>query len=322
MQFLQPQDQYTGFKTWLKKRKGFESKHVIGNGINDYAYGMDLELRSKLDKIPGFYKNARRMVETLSAQEMANLDRYAIQVTPDLHGDIYRLAADCAKMLGIAMPYVYIRDYMLSYDAAGNPVPDKSMNAYTIGTDDHQQVIMITSSMVRYASASELKTIIGHECGHIHNRHVTYTILFRYLQSVAGFALPGFMTTGIQMTMAAWSRAAEITADRAGLLCADRVEDALNIQTKLLNGGLESSTGFSTEAVERQLERQNASFFRFSELTADHPYSTRRVMAIKAFSESELFADWRPDLVKPGEPLRPHKEVEQKCQEILDIMRI
>ena len=295
-----------------------ESEHMSGNGINDYAYDMDLQLRRRLDKIPGFFKNAKRFVETISAQEMAMLDQSALQVTPDQYGDIYRAAEDCARKLGIAMPYVYIRDYML-----GNSGPDYGMNAYTIGTDDHQQVIMITGALVRRSTFGELKTIIGHECGHIHNRHIVYTVLFNYLEGIAsGSKLPGFLTLGARMALNAWSRAAEVTADRAGLICSERVEDALTVQAKLLSGGLESENGFSLESIEKQLNRQNTNLLRFSELAYDHPFSTRRIMAMKLFSESDLFARWHPDLVKPGQKLIRHEDVERQCREIMDIVRM
>ena len=91
---------------------------------------------------------------------------------------------------------------------------------------------------------------------------------------------------------------------------------------KSLNGGLESQTGFSMEDMNRQLERMDASFLRFSETMADHPYPARRVMAMKAFTESELFAEWRPDLISTDRLLVPHEEVERRCREILDFVRM
>ena len=47
------------------------------------------------------------------------------------------------------------------------------MNAMTFGTND-DAFILVHSALVDHFDDEELLSVIGHECGHIHNDHVVY----------------------------------------------------------------------------------------------------------------------------------------------------
>jgi hypothetical protein len=105
--------------------------------------------------------------------------------------------------LQIAMPQVFI-------------VNSPTLNAATLGTND-DSFIMVHSALVDHYSDEELLTVIGHECGHIHNSHVAYLTALHYLTYMAGMFLPWILQPAL-VALRTWSRRAEITCDRAGML--------------------------------------------------------------------------------------------------------
>ena len=59
--------------------------------------------------------------------------------------------------------------------------------AYTFGTDD-QSFIVLHSALVDSLSENELRFVIGHETGHIQNKHVVYgTVLQTIINGAAIF---------------------------------------------------------------------------------------------------------------------------------------
>ena len=86
------------------------------------------------------------------------------------------------------------------------------------GTND-DSFIMVHSSLVDQYTDEELLTVIGHECGHIHNSHVAYLTALHYLSYMAGMFLPWILQPAM-VALRDWSSRAEITCDRAGMLVA------------------------------------------------------------------------------------------------------
>ena len=91
------------FASYLKKRKANLAKHMQGNGLPDYAYKMDYEYRKKLDSIPGVYDTAKKICSSMVAQELQRSNLNDLAVGPNQFPEIYKIACDCAKKLGIFM---------------------------------------------------------------------------------------------------------------------------------------------------------------------------------------------------------------------------
>ena len=188
------------FRTYLNRRVSENARHITGDDIPDYAYGMDYALRKKLDAIPGLHSLASKYQITVNSWFTQLLNRSGVAVGPTQFPDVYDIACDCARRLGIAVPNVYI-------------VNDTSMNASTMCSDDTQPAIMLHSGLYERVTPGELKVIIGHECGHIQNNHLIYTCLFEEL--VGGYekrsqlSMPEYyFTLGARTALQAWSRAA------------------------------------------------------------------------------------------------------------------
>lgn len=313
------------FTSYLSKRKTYLSKHMQGNGLPDYAYKMDYEYRKKLDSIPGLYDTARKICSTVVATKLQEANLNFIAVGPNQFPEVYQIACDCAKTLGIAIPNIYISSV---HDASQGAV--SVLNAYTYAYDDVEPFIVITDFALERLTLGELKALIGHECGHIHNNHGIYDMLVNLLTSVGLYGtgmidrmLAQILSAGVQLTLNMWSRAAEVSADRAAVICCDHISDAVSLNQKLLYGGAKVddkiTTEMSIESLKAQLAVNYDTVIRYNELFATHPITIKRIMADMEFAECETLYQWRPDLKKPGQTVRSKEETDMRCKKFIDV---
>src|SRR5205085_1219001 len=118
----------------------------------------------------------------------------------------------------------------------------------------------------------------GHECGHIQNNHVIYlvtlNILHQLLQAASGVLLAPLLMP-VLLALQTWSRAAEITCDRAGLLCCKDPVVATNSFLKLAVGSRKLFEEMNVEVYLDQLKEGREGVGRMRELNYSHPYLTR-----------------------------------------------
>ncbi|MCP2260761.1 Zn-dependent protease with chaperone function [Streptoalloteichus tenebrarius] len=133
----------------------------------------------------------------------------SVRVSERQHPRLDRLRRECAEVLDL------------------DPVPDLFVqrdprpNAYTIGMD--QPFIVLTTGLVELLDEEALRFAVGHEMGHALSGHALYyTVLRRLVQMVTGLSWMPVGYWGMRAVIAAltdWYRRAELSADRAGLLC-------------------------------------------------------------------------------------------------------
>lgn len=311
------------FEHYLKKRNAQMSVFMDGNGVPNYAYKPDYDLRKKLDSTPGLFNIAKNITATYSSRYLQQENMGSLAVGPHQFPEVYQIGCDCAKKLGIGVPNIYIQ-------------PSEVVNAYAYATDDGEPFIVVTSLLLKRMSLGELKAVIGHECGHIQNYHSTYTILCSLLFEggliggavlTPGLLAPlyGILTSGIQLSLKMWSRAAEVTADRAALICCDNLEDAYSVNKKFLYGAVEVedkiATNLELKSLREQMEMTMNNPTRFYELNATHPLPIKRIFAELEFAECETLYKWRPDLKTPGCKMRSKEEVDLRCKKYIDVIK-
>ena len=304
------------FRSYVARRKAMEDRRMSGNGLPDYAFAADYEYRKKLDAIPHFYSIAKKICGTYASRTLQEVNMTGMLVGPEQYQDVYQMGCGCARTLGIGIPNIYI-------------VNDQTLNAYTIGTDDIEPLIVIHSGLYERVTPGELRCVIGHECGHIHNQHGISNMLKQIMvaagTSAAGMIsaqLMNLMTMGAEFLLNAWSRAAEVTCDRAGMICSERVEDAYSVNAKLLYGAaIGDRETVNLEALKKQLEMQMGTLVRLEELMTDHPTSVRRIMAEMEFTQCEVFYRWRPELREAGQTTRTREETDERCRRYVDVIR-
>lgn len=304
------------FGNYLNRRRMMDACRIDGNGIPDYAFSTDYDCRKKLDSIPRFYDTAKTITGTMVSRKTHEYTRISMAAGPTQFPEIYRIACDCARILGIGIPDIFILN---------NP----EMNAFTYATDDIEPIVVIHSGLVERMNLGELKYIIGHECGHIQNYHGAYEYLSRLVLGVGLNVVPGIgtllfnlMTEGSRVLLAAWSRAAEVTADRAGMICADRPEDCYSALAKLLYGGvIGSEHEIDYGAIRAQLEHTVSSVAKYDEILDSHPATARRIATLQEFSECRVYYEWRSDQKQPGLLMREKDDTDSRCKRYIDLTK-
>src|SRR6185295_11143947 len=105
-------------------------------------------------------------------------------------------------------------------------------------------------------SESALLDVLGRECGRIQNGHVPFRTALHYLQHARN-TLVRWAVRPATLTLQAWRRRADVTADRAGLLCARDLDVSLQTLTKV-------STSSDGQIDSRELERRKRALSRFA----------------------------------------------------------
>lgn len=239
-----------------------------------YAYGPDLAMLQRFRRMRPVEMAAASTVrmykDVLKHQLLGKTIRAGERQFPSLYG----IARQCAEILDVPVPNVYVTN---------SPV----LNAYTFGTDD-DAVIVIHSALIDHYSDAELAFVIGHETGHIQNKHVVYGTVLRLMQQTAGLFLKWLMPPA-EMALMTWYRRAEITCDRAGLLCVKDIDVATKSLLKLACGSLKLYEELDVEAYLEQLEEGRHGVGRLGELFDSHPYLSKRIAALQVFERSEVY---------------------------------
>ena len=319
-----------GFDQFLEERRRAFDEHVSPGGIADYAFGLDYTLRQRIASIA----MARQVVKAVAAavgplqKHLHNMQMVA--VNPRQFAEIYTLGEACARRLGIGIPQIFI-------------MPSPTLAAYTFATDDIAPMLVLSSGLVDALEPRELMFVIGHECGHIHNPHGAYNMAVQNLtnplaklmfQQVAGLGvaldliktlnhlqlLAGVIAGGLKLFFLNWSRAAEVTCDRAGLICCGDLETAQMALARIATGGAASLRGINIQEFVRQLDVTRTSPTRIVEFFASHPLIPKRLEALRLFAGCQVFRNWRPDIEQPrGLPL-DRAEVDARCAQVLGIL--
>jgi len=117
-----------------------------------------------------------------------------------------------------------------------DPVP----NAWTYGHT--KPFITMTSGLIDVMTDEELFFVIGHEVGHIKAGHVLYGTMARNIAAIvamigqATLGIGAWFGQGLVIGLLEWYRCAELTSDRAALLCVQDLEPARDTFMKLAGG--------------------------------------------------------------------------------------
>ena len=239
-----------------------------------YAYVSDRNTRQAFQTLKPVELAVAAGVRMFKSFGKADLLGRGVKVGPNQFPRVHRLGLKCARTLGITPPTIYI---------VNSPI----LNAATYGTNE-DAFVLINSALVDHMSDAELLCVIGHECGHIHNNHVVYLTALHYLTNIAGLFVRNLGMPAL-LGLRAWSRRAEITCDRAGVLCAGDLSVALTALTKLALGSQKLYSELNIEAFLEQHQEAKTSLGRYTEAFSSHPWLPKRVLALKAFSESQLY---------------------------------
>jgi len=286
------------FQAFVTRRRAERAAGATA-GEHDYSYILDRQTRATFDSAKPIELAVASAVRVFKERERGRLLGSAVKVSDRQFSRIHKLTQECSETLGIITPQVYI---------INSPV----LNAGTYGTDE-ESFIVVHSALIDAYTDDELRFVIGHECGHIHNSHVVYLTTLHFLRVVAEAYLGPVVMPAI-LPLNAWSRRAEITCDRAGVLCSKNEVVAARALTKLVVGSKRLYEEFNLEAFLEQYEEGKESIGRYMEALASHPYLPKRVLALRVFAQSQLYQD---AIRKPGASGLSMTEVDDRVRGLL-----
>jgi tellurite resistance protein len=199
----------------------------------------------------------------------------SVRLSPVMASELHATASDCAARLGIDIPlelYVF---------------PSPSYNAACVKPEAGRLFVLFSSSLLEAFEPAEIRFVMGHELGH----HV-----FGHHDVPVGWILRGDQRPDprLALDLTAWSRYAEVSADRAGAYCAQDLEAVAHALFKLASGLSERLVNFDLadflkQVDEMQLEAgEPGQGAPTSDWFLTHPFSPLRVKALQLFDQSEL----------------------------------
>jgi Zn-dependent protease with chaperone function len=261
------------FDAFVARQKAERTASATAVG-HEYTYTFDRQSRVAFENTKPVAMAVEASVRLFKTVGTHQLLGSAVKVSERQFPRIYRIVKQSCDTLQIGMPQVFL---------VNSPV----FNAGTLGTNE-DSFIMVHSSLVDQYSDEELLTVIGHECGHIHNSHVVYLTALHYLTRMAGVFVRWAVEPAI-IALRAWSRRAEITCDRAGMLCGGDEATAHRALAKLALGSRKLYEEFNMEAFLEQYEEGKDSIGKYMEVFATHPWLPKRILAMRVFGQSQLY---------------------------------
>jgi Zn-dependent protease with chaperone function len=309
------------FVRYLQRRLGQLSAH-LENEVPDYAFSLDYELRQKLAAIKPVRMMAAAFVSSVVPIQKHIQQMNGIAVGPKQLPEIYTLGEECARTLGIGIPQIFI-------------YPSPELSAYTFATTKINPMIVLSSQLVQVLEPLELKFVIGHECGHIHNLHSVYNTAVEIMinpmaramlqaMAVAGMPLGALKLTAnvlsgaLKLFFMKWSRCAEITCDRAGVICCGEVRVGQTALARIATGGAENLKGINLDEYVRQIDNVRSSPLRLMELMQSHPLIPKRIEALRLFENCEVFRSWKPE--SGQQTMQSREETNRLCEKLINVL--
>ncbi len=151
----------------------------------------------------------------------------SIRVDHRQYPRVYTLYTEAAQALDLPeLPELFVRQSPL-------------LGGQAIGID--KPFIVLNSASIQQLDDEELRTLLGHEIGHVRSGHAVYKtilmILTRWAANLSWLPVGAIALRAIIAAMLEWWRKAELSADRAGLLAGQDPAAALRLMMKLAGGG-------------------------------------------------------------------------------------
>ncbi len=288
------------FAGYVERKKNPGGVRGLGSGYGDYAFSGDIKVRRRLDTLKPVQLVVRSMVRLFKRVRKNELLGNAVKITRRQFPELFDATAQCAAALDITMPTVYVTN-------------NSSINAGTYGTDE-ESFIVLNSGLVSMFDADEILYVIGHECGHLQNNHVVYKTVLDIMKSGAGKVI-SYAITPASLALNSWSRRAEITCDRAGLICCKNETAALSAMLKLAVGSKQLFEKADLEEFMGQVDELQEGVGRFAEYFETHPYIPKRLHALKMFAGSNYYRSYIGET--GGEPL---DEVDRNVEKLIQVL--
>lgn len=203
----------TSFRTYLNVYTRSFANHVVGGAL-DYAFDSDFAVRQKLSGLMGWGRLYKAITTGDIPAEAKEAFMKCNQAGPLKYPEIYDILKKCTERLELNPPILLIKD-------------DETPLVYSITCENIEPSIIMTTGLIDMCSPEELQFLIGCECGRLQNNHIAYAFAFTYLNynklvyKPAQRSYKSPVSNQLVHTLVEWVKYADITADRAGMICLD-----------------------------------------------------------------------------------------------------
>ena len=270
-----------------------------GISAQGFAHPADRAATAALHTVPGLDRVVKWVSEHGYERKVRQLLLgNAVRIGDDQLPAVWALQLRCANVLDLERcPKLYVTQ---------EPVG----NGLTIGTNE--PVTLVSSGLVASYSEDELAAVLAHEMGHVLADHVgllTTLLLVQQILSgvIRAVPLAGLPLMAIYLALLEWSRAAELTADRASAIVTGEPLVLCRTLMRIAGGPVKDLDldAFIGQATEYEGEPDSFSRYSrfFSEITTTHPFPVRRVRELISWvSAGEL------DRIRSGSYVRKGQE--------------
>lgn len=171
---------------------------------------------------------------------------------------------------------------------------DPTYNAAAWGMD--KPFVIVHSELLRDFTDDEVRFVLGHEMGHVMSGHALYNTMLRLLLmllNTVGGGIVGLAALPVLLALLEWSRKAELSCDRAGLLAVQAPEPGLGTMLKFAGGAFSETNlaAFIEQAEEYrgQNELNDQVFKVMNLLWVTHPFPVIRVAEMRTWFESGAY---------------------------------
>lgn len=297
----------TGFRSYLNAYTRSFQNHVVGGQL-DYAFDSDFAVRQKMTGLAGWSKLAKAINSNDISAEAKHLFLKCDQAGALKYPEIYESAKKCAERLELNLPIVLVRDDI------SKPL------IYSVASDIIEPCIVITDALLKMCSSDELDMLIGCECGRIQNNHAVFNWAFTYLNYNKNVYVPiersykQGVSNQLVCSLIEWVRYADITADRAAMICMDQPGRFVEIMCSLYAKGYvdfygRSQENISFEKLGELLKANHATAARSLKTDVSLSELEKRILASAEFLNCDSLFSWRNDIDKAD----VHSVTEQVC---------
>lgn len=236
-----------------------------------------------LQQLPGFDSLIRKVVGMFGERNIRmSYQAEAIKVGPRQFPDIHEQLVRVCEVLDTEVPPLYVSQTPLA-------------NAGAVGMD--HPFIVLNSSLIELAKPREIRAILGHEVGHIMSDHALYRTLLFLLLAFARPSVPvlGQAVVPITLALQEWSRKAEVSCDRAGLLATQKPRASFG-SLAMMAGGIRGREGeidldaFIAQSDEYLDAEGLDAYYKFmATLGRSHPFPVVRVAELRRWIDSGAY---------------------------------
>ena len=181
-----------------------------------------------LRSVPGAEEVIKKILAMIGGERGIRLlfQGNAVRVGPEQYPRLWTLHTEvCTTFDWDVVPELYV-----------SQTPFVNAGAYGID----EPFIVLNSSAIELLTDDEVRVLISHEMGHVMSGHSLYRTIAAILALISLGALPalaGLALLPVRLAFLEWSRKAELSSDRAGLVGSQDILSTQRLFMKLAGGG-------------------------------------------------------------------------------------